>query len=251
MRVAILQLDTRSNALSHNLKRAKLLAEQAAKNSPDLIVLPEAFSSGVGGWSIDSLPKLSNITYQFLESLSSDLGLAVCGSYACFDSSIGTAKALNRFEFWSSGELLATYDKKYLCKPMQEDKRYYSGRNLVEFQFKGLSIRPLICYDLRCPECFSLTDVRPDMYICVAAWPAVRAKHWRTLLKARAIETQSIFLGANRVGSDNGISFMGDSAIYGPRGENILSASSIEGVFFGSIDTASVSSWRQAFPLDF
>ena len=39
-----------------------------------------------------------------------------------------------------------------------------------------------------------------DCYVVVANWPATRREHWRTLLRARAIENQAYVVGVNRVG---------------------------------------------------
>ena len=52
----------------------------------------------------------------------------------------------------------------------------------------------------------------------VANWPATRRDHWRTLLRARAIENQAYVVGVNRVGSGGGLDYAGDSAIVLPFG---------------------------------
>ena len=58
-----------------------------------------------------------------------------------------------------------------------------------------------------------------------SAWPIVRAEHLRILAVARAVENQSYFIIANRVGTDDGVTFCGTSAIIDPSGNVLASAS--------------------------
>ena len=53
----------------------------------------------------------------------------------------------------------------------------------------------------------------------------VRAEHLRILALARAVENQSYFIIANRVGTDDGVTFCGGSMIVDPSGKVIASAS--------------------------
>jgi predicted amidohydrolase len=87
----------------------------------------------------------------------------------------------------------------------------------------GLSV----CYDLRFPEVYRKLAVENDVnaFVISSAWPFPRVEHFRTLAMARAIENQSYVIVANRVGTDNGVSFCGSSAIIDPYGVIIASAS--------------------------
>ena len=57
-----------------------------------------------------------------------------------------------------------------------------------------------VCYDLRFADEFWALAADTDCYVVVANWPAPRRDHWRTLLRARAIENQAYVVGVNRVG---------------------------------------------------
>ena len=63
------------------------------------------------------------------------------------------------------------------------------------------------------------------MLINSSAWPFPRVEHLRILALARAIENQSYLILANRVGTDDGVTFCGTSAIIDPYGVIIASAS--------------------------
>ena len=58
-----------------------------------------------------------------------------------------------------------------------------------------------------------------------SAWPVVRAEHLRILALARAVENQSYFVIANRVGTDDGVTFCGSSVIVDPSGTILAAAS--------------------------
>ena len=83
-----------------------------------------------------------------------------------------------------------------------------------------------ICYDLRFPEVFRRVAKDVQAIFIIANWPSERKEHWRTLLKARAIENQCFVIGVNRTGKDgNGISYPGSSAIFGPLGNEMCCGS--------------------------
>jgi predicted amidohydrolase len=64
-----------------------------------------------------------------------------------------------------------------------------------------------------------------NAFIVSSAWPFPRVEHFRTLASARAIENQSYMIVANRIGTDEDVSFCGRSTIIDPYGVIIASAS--------------------------
>ena len=78
----------------------------------------------------------------------------------------------------------------------------------------GLSI----CYDLRFPEVYRTLAIEEEanVFVLSAAWPFPRLEHFQTLATARAIENQSYMIVSNRVGTDDGVTLCGASAIISP-----------------------------------
>ncbi|MEZ4686623.1 MAG: nitrilase-related carbon-nitrogen hydrolase [Bacteroidia bacterium] len=73
----------------------------------------------------------------------------------------------------------------------------------------------------RC-ACTVQTGTTPTTCWCMSQTASVRAHHWDTLVRARAIENQCYVVAANRLGEDkNGLHYNGHSAIIGPQGEQI------------------------------
>ena len=65
-----------------------------------------------------------------------------------------------------------------------------------------------------------------ELFTVIASWPSIRESHWKTLLKARAIENQCYVLGVNRIGEDPYTKYNGGSMIIAPTGEVIASLDS-------------------------
>jgi predicted amidohydrolase len=77
-----------------------------------------------------------------------------------------------------------------------------------------------------------------------------RVEHLRVLAAARAIENQSYLILANRVGSDERVSFCGISAIIDPNGVVVASASADrEELLQVGLSPEQIDSIRQQMPI--
>lgn len=181
----------------------------------DLIVLPEMFTTGFSMAPQDLAEPMTGASVRWLHQIAASKKAAVTGSLIIAEEGC----YYNRL-FWvtpDGGQL--TYDKKHLFTFAGEDKVYTPGDRHLQVALKGWQIRPMICYDLRFPAWARNRPPHYDLAIFVANWPARRADHWRSLLKARAIENQSYVIGVNRVGEDgNGITYSGDTLAIDPLG---------------------------------
>jgi predicted amidohydrolase len=108
-----------------------------------------------------------------------------------------------------------------------------------------------ICYDLRFTEMwrkYALGGAR--LFLLPAEWPARRAAHWQTLLRARAIENQVFVAACNRVGESKGETFAGKSAAIDPWGDAVVEAGAENEVLLTcEIDLAKVDDIRQRIPV--
>ncbi len=132
---------------------------------------------------------------------------------------------------------------------MGEEKVYSPGNQRITVDLKGWKIRPFVCYDLRFPVWTRNTNSDYDVAIFIANWPAKRALHWTSLLRARAIENLSYVIGVNRVGTDgNGIYFKGDSAVVDPMGNYIFQKSEAAWIETVELSYDLMAEYRQEFP---
>jgi len=116
----------------------------------------------------------------------------------------------------------------------------------------------LICFDLRFPEpSLSLRRQNAHMISYPSAFtvPTGNAGHWHTLLKSRAIETQSYIIAAALVGNHNEKRrSYGHSMIVGPWGDVLGECGGIEGggkeeICVGEIDMGVLERVRREIPL--
>ena len=123
--------------------------------------------------------------------------------------------------FGPDGSETARYCKLHPFSYAGETDHYAPGAEVVTFDWEGITVAPLICYDLRFPEAFRAAVRKgAELYAVIANWPEPREQHWAALLDARAIENQAYVLGVNRVGSDPNTAYAGRSRIIDPRGRS-------------------------------
>lgn len=127
---------------------------------------------------------------------------------------------------------MARYRKTHLFRPppIAEDRCFTPGDQLSDFRLGNFCFGLSICYDLRFPEIYRQLAVarQVNVFVISSAWPFPRIEHFRILARARAIENQSYVIAANRVGTDDGVTFCGSSAIIDPSGVTLAAASSDE-----------------------
>jgi predicted amidohydrolase len=140
------------------------------------------------------------------------------------------------------------YDKIHPFSYAGENDHYAAGEKVITVDIDGVRVTPFVCYDLRFGDTFWNAAESTDLYVIVANWPAARREHWKTLLRARAIENQAYVVGVNRVGTGGGVDYAGDSRIINPLGEVLAAASSVETVLVVDVDAAVVDETRARFP---
>jgi predicted amidohydrolase len=148
-----------------------------------------------------------------------------------------------------NGAVLARYTKNHPFSLGGEDKAHIAGTDVNLYEWQGLRIAPLICYDLRFPE-LSRSAIRAgaEVLVFIAAWPVKRIQHWITLLQARAIENLAYVIGVNRCGTDPEFTYTGRSLVVDPHGLIIADAAEQERVVSSRIDPAVLRDWRSQFP---
>ena len=107
-----------------------------------------------------------------------------------------------------------------------------------------------ICYDLRFPELFRHYALQGARLILLPAeWPNPRREHWRTLLRARAIENQCFVAACNRVGESDGTSFFGASAVIDPWGATLIEGDDTPAILTTTLDLSLVENVRERIPV--
>ncbi|WP_047549922.1 amidohydrolase [Psychroserpens sp. Hel_I_66] len=189
----------------------------AILESVDLIILPEMFNSGFTMNADKVFETMTGSTVSWLQKMARLKNAAITGSMVVQENNA----FFNRLLFVFPDGKIEHYDKKHTFTLAGEHKVYRAGTKKLIINFKGWTICPLVCYDLRFPVWARNTNDY-DLLLYVANWPKIRVDAWDTLLKARAIENMSYCIGVNRVGLDgNGYEYSGNSGAYDVLGNRI------------------------------
>jgi predicted amidohydrolase len=147
------------------------------------------------------------------------------------------------------GKLVKLYRKVHPFSYSSENEHYDSGTKPAITKIRNWKTGLTICYDLRFPELFrKYGKKRTHLIVNIANWPDTRIEHWKTLLKARAIENQCYIAGVNRVGNDPKLHYPGFSSVFDPMGKEIISVENEEKVIVADLDKNYVNEVREKFP---
>jgi len=213
-------------------------------DSPDLIILPEMFTTGFSMNSSTLAEKMNGKSISWMAEQASSTNAVITGSLIIEEN----GNYYNRLIWMRPDGTFSHYDKRHLFRMMQEDQSYAAGKKKLFVNLHGWAICPLICYDLRFPV-WSRNRGDYDVLLYVANWPKSRRDAWRTLLQARAHENQAYVIGLNRVGMDiNEVAFAGDSVMIDPKGSEIDEAGVEEKTLQASLNHLTLQDFRAKFP---
>jgi predicted amidohydrolase len=149
----------------------------------------------------------------------------------------------------SHGKLEKVYRKIHPFSLSSENKHYARGVETVITKIGNWNAGLSICYDLRFPELYrQYGKSRVELIVVIASWPVARIEHWKTLLKARAIENQCYVAGVNRVGNDIKLKYNGCSCIYDPMGSEVISSEDNETILSADISIDNVKELQLKLP---
>ena len=243
MKIAIVQPDIIWENKQANLDHLESLTGRF-KDSAEIFMLPEMFSTGFSMKSPGLAENENGITSQWLFKMAREYNAVFTGSII-FKSQ---DKYFNRLLWVQPDQVVHSYDKRHLFSMGDENKQFSKGQKQLCIDYRNWRIMPLICYDLRFPV-WSRNSFQYDLLTYHANWPGVRNDVWVSLLKARAIENQAYVIGINRVGSDGeGIDYIGNSIAFSPKGHEILNLGKTEKVGIIDLDLKELHDFRNKFP---
>jgi len=232
-----------------NYQSAERLIEKAVTDKPDIIVLPELWTTGY------DLTRLNEIaddhalkTIDFLQKSAKKYQVNFIGGSVANREETGVKNTLLIIN--KEGRLVHQYSKLHLFKLMDEHIYLEAGNRKGIFQLEENTFAGTICYDIRFPEWIRAHSAEgAEALFVVAEWPAPRLSHWRALLIARAIENQCYVIACNRSGQDPNNQFAGHSLIIDPWGEVIAEAGDSEQVLTAEIEMDLVKEVRKQIPI--
>ncbi|MGE3172294.1 MAG: nitrilase-related carbon-nitrogen hydrolase [Planctomycetota bacterium] len=250
---ACVQFDVRRGDVDGNLRRAEAGIAAAAAQGARLCVLPEM-------WSTSFLPDYDPATLAAataaedrLRQWSGQHGLVTVGSsVVAADGAVHNCAHVH-----DRGVTIGTYRKLHMFSPNAEQRHHAPGDTPLVVDSSAGRLGVLIGYDLRFPELARYYFHKGVEVLTVPAqWPEARSQHWRTLLRARAIENITFAIGCNRVGQDaslkneDELSYPGDGRIIDPTGEVLVAGSGGDEPLVAELELRTARTMRRILPVD-
>ena len=244
MRAGIFQTDMAEMTPGQRIER---LRNVAAAADADLIVCPELFLSGYasrddvnryaeasdGSWA----RQIAQIARETRTAITYGYPEAADGVYynaaQCFDA---------------DGEKLANH-RKLVLPPGFETGLLTPGCGLTLFDLGELRFGLLICYDAEFPEAVRATAEAGAQVVIV---PTALGDQWSVVanrvIPTRAFENGVYLLYANHAGAEGDVTYLGQSCIIGPDGQDVARAGSAEEFISALLDPARVTAAQDRLP---
>jgi omega-amidase len=249
MRVALVSMDQAWEDKSKNRKIVSDSVAVAKSQNADLIIFPEMTLTGFS-FNKRLVPEKvkGSDTVSFFKETSLINKISIVFGFVGIGS--GKSKPKNLMAFSNSvGKTRIVYAKRRLFSLAGEHKFCSPGKKAGEVVLNGASFGASICYDLRFPELFRQKPNVLHGSINIANWPSKRLDHWKTLLKARAIENQFFMIGVNRIGTDGlGLDYQESSLIFDPLGVSVEPTNNINQTKIYDLDLPLTKRIRCEFP---
>lgn len=249
---ACVQFDVRPGDIDANVAAMQAGIEEAADAGARLCVLPELWTTSFASEFDAAVVQQARDAETRLRDLTAEHSLVAVGSSIEADGD----RIFNTANVYQRGELLASYRKIHLFSPNLEHRHHDRGDQpcLVDTELGRIGV--LICYDLRFPELSRYYFHRgAEVLVVPGQWPEARAQHWRTLLRARAIENELFVVGCNRTGQEASLRtgepmvFPGDGRIVDPTGEILATGNGDAGAVVAPIELRKIRTMRRILPI--
>ena len=243
MKAALIQMRTVSDK-AENLRHARELIDEAAKNGADLCVLPEMFCCEYRNRSfIENQEPAGGPAWQMLSAAARENRVWLIGGSV---PEAEDGKLYNTsFVFDREGNQAARCRKSHLFDIAVEGGQHFK---------ESATFTPgdEICFDMRFPELARIMSLDGAWAVfCPASFNMTTGPaHWEIMFRSRAVESQVYALGCAPARDEQGsyVSYANSIAV-SPWGDVLARAGAEETTLYVELDPAYVESIRAQLPL--
>jgi predicted amidohydrolase len=247
--LSLAQIDVRKGAPRLNWTTMQEVTGEAARRGAELVIFPELWDAGMAYDKAKELASsLSGGLFAQVVALARQNNIHILGSMY---EKRGVGAYNTCAVISPRSGVMGAYRKIHLFPLTQEDKWLMPGEAPLAIEMPWGRTGFAICYDLRFPELFRRYAAdNVQLVIVPCQWPYPRVEHYRTLLRARAIENQCYMVAVNRVGidEDDQVQYFGHSCVIDPWGETVVEAGDGDGHFTVTLDLDRVADVRRKIP---
>ncbi len=215
----------------------------------DLVVFPEVFARDFGEPGSDVSGAAEDLAGPFATEVARLAAARRTTLLAgMFETSEDPARPFNTLVMRGAAD--ASYRKIHLYDSFgfRESDRISAGpAEAVVVDVHGFRVGLMTCYDLRFPELARLlSDRGAEVLVAPAAWVAGPHKvdHWRTLVRARAIENVAYVVAVGQPGPR----YTGHSLVVDPWGDVVVEAGAAPEVLHATLERHVLTEARDANP---
>lgn len=245
MRIACVQCGVVYGDPDANAHQVESKHRELARRGAEIVVYPEAFLTG---YCVDSAEEARRIAIvgppfgvfeRLQKAVDETRALMVVGFAESAEGRVSNSAAL-----LEPDTPPRVYRKTHLPE-LGLDKHVVPGDALPVFETRLGRIGILVCFDLRHPEPTRVLALKgAEIVLLPTNWPEganVAAEH---MAIARAAENRVFVATCNRVGTENGFTFIGLSKIVGPTGAVLAAAGSDEETIVADVELAEARNKR-------
>lgn len=158
LRITIVQAKLFWENKKRNLNHFTTLLKKVKKDSTDVLILPEMFTTGFSMDSKKLAESMQGEGVEWMREKAAGLNAAVTGSLIIKEGN----DYFNRLIWINPDGNIFHYDKRHLFRMAKEDNYFSSGSEKLVIEFREWRICPMICYDLRF-RCGAVISYHGDM----------------------------------------------------------------------------------------
>ena len=241
-----------------NIDKAKAMIRESASNGADMVVLPEMFNCPYDTKKFRAYAEQAEDSTTLEEvsnaAMNNDIYLVAGSIPELLDGKVYNSC----FIFNRNGQILDVYRKIHLFDVdipemvFNESEAVTAGNRISVVDTDLTSVGIAICYDIRFPELFRLMTLNNAGLMVVPGAFNMKTgpAHWKTLIKARAIDNQ-VYMAVASPAPNYDLSYVayGHSLIVDPWGKVLCEAGGDEEIIYANIDTTYTDKIRGELPI--
>lgn len=218
-----------------------------ADDRPDLLLLPELFLSGyhIPATLPARAEPADGAGARAVADLARHHGVAIHYGWPEADG----GAVYNAAQGFGPDGARQGHHRKLAIPPGWERAHFTPGAGCRLFDWRGLRIATLICYDVELGECVRHVAQQGAQLVLA---PTALGAQWgwvaRSMIPTRAYENGVFLAYANHCGHENGLGYLGESVIAAPDGVELARAGAAPGVLTARIDPARATAAQDRLP---
>ncbi|WP_170429812.1 carbon-nitrogen hydrolase family protein [Ruegeria arenilitoris] len=213
----------------------------------DLLVLPELFATGynIGDLIADRAEPADGPIAKAIAVLAKAHGVAIHYGFAEADREV----VYNSAQCIGPGGTRLGGHRKLAIPPGFEGDHFTPGQGCTLFSYRGVRIATLICYDAEFPETARhVASMGAELVLVPTALGAQWEWVAQRMIPTRAYENGVYLAYANSAGIENGMTFLGQSVIATPDGQELARAGAESEIIYGTLQLDNVSTAQERLP---